>query len=84
MGRNTHFEKKQLIYSSYSPICSLGPGDQLSKEGFVRKYPLTVPIINDELKQIGEEKIATDRQYFSFVDKNKDKSLKHFKILYRE
>ena len=82
-GGPINFEKQQLVHSTYRPVCSLGPSDQMLN-GFVRKYPMTIPIINDGLEQIGTTQILTDRQYFDFVEKNKEKALKHFKILYRE
>lgn len=77
------WEKKELVYSAYSPICMLGPSDVML-DGFIRKYPFIIPTINDELEIIGEQTISTDRQYFDFVEKNKEKALKHFKILYGE
>lgn len=82
-GGKIDFEKQELVHSAYRPICSLGPHDQML-DGFIRKYPIELPIINDELEQIGITQIITDRQYFDFVEKNKEQSLKHFKILYRE
>lgn len=82
-GGTIDFKKQQLIHSAYKPICSLGPSDQ-KLDGFIRSYPMTIPIINDELEQIGTIQILTDRQYFDFVEKNKEKALGHFKILYRE
>lgn len=82
-GGTIDFEKQQLINSAYRPICSLGPGDK-SLNGFFRKYPIVIPVVDDNLKQIGNKEILTDRQYFDFVEENKDKSLRHFKILYRE
>ncbi|MDX9696341.1 MAG: restriction endonuclease [Bacteroidales bacterium] len=82
-GGKIDFEKQKLIHSSYYPICSLVPGEE-KLNGFKREYPLIVPVINDKLEQIGIEEILTDRQYFNFVERNKDKSLRHFKILYRE
>jgi hypothetical protein len=82
-GGTIDFDKQQLLYSAYSPICSLGP-DDLSHRGFVRNYPMTLPVVNDELVQTGTTQILTDRQYFDFVESKKDEALRHFKILYRE
>lgn len=82
-GGTINFDKKQFIHSAYRPICSLGPRDQMLS-GFVRKYPMTIPIINDELEKIDEITISSDRQYFDFVENNKEQSFKHFKLLYRE
>ncbi|MFA6277322.1 MAG: restriction endonuclease [Pedobacter sp.] len=83
-GGTIDYKKKQLIHAAYKPVCSLGPGDQMPPYGFFRRYPMTIPIINDKLEQIGTTKILTDRQYFDFVEQNKEKALRHFKILYRE
>jgi hypothetical protein len=83
--QNAHkfnWENKQLVHSAYLPICSLGPSDTMG--GFTRRYPMIVPIINDDLDIIGEEHILTDRQFFDFVDGKKEKAIKHFKILYGE
>ncbi|GGB81953.1 hypothetical protein GCM10007424_22510 [Flavobacterium suaedae] len=84
-GGKIDFEKQQLIFSAYKPICAIGPSDiMLPPLGFIREYPIIVPIIDDRLIQIGEKSIETDRQYFDFVEDNKERALKHFKILYRE
>lgn len=82
-GGTIDWDTKQLVHSAYQPVCSLGPRDQMMN-GFKRKYPIVLPVINDKLEVVGEEIILTDRQYFDFVEKNKDKALMHFKILYRE
>jgi hypothetical protein len=82
-GGKIDLEKLNLVYSAYMPICSISPIDEM-KNGFSRNYPIIVPIINDNIDKIGEETITTDRQYFDFIERNKDLALKHFKILYRE
>ena len=76
-------ETQQLIYAAYEPICGLGPKDFMP-DGFKRKYPMKVPILNDDLMVVREVNISDDREYFDFVDANKEKALAHFKILYRE
>ncbi|MVZ62799.1 restriction endonuclease [Sphingobacterium humi] len=82
-GGTIDFYTQQLIYSAYKPVCGLGPSDK-AENGFQRNYPIRVPMIDDNLRQIGSEIINSDRQFFDFVERNKDKALKHFKILYRE
>lgn len=76
-----------LVYSAYQPICSLWPMDQYDIpgkfDGFQRKYPLIIPIIDDHLEQIWQKTILNDRQYFDFIEENKDKSLNHFEILFK-
>ena len=82
-GKPIDFEIQQLIYSAYKPICSLTPGDEMPNS-FKRQYPMKIPTINDNFEIIGEDNILTDRQYFNFLEKNKDLAYKHFQILYRE
>lgn len=82
-GSPISWETQQLVYAAYEPICGLGPQD-FFQDGVERKYPIKVPILNDNLKVIGEKEILNDREYFDFVDQNKEKALAHFKILYRE
>jgi len=78
------YKAQQLVYKAYEPICSLGPDDIHFPGGFERKYPMKVPVLNDKLEIIGEKEILNDRDYFDFIEMNKEKALSHFKILYRE
>lgn len=82
-GGKIDWETQQLLYAAYSPVCGLGPGDFML-HGFRRQYPIKVPVLNDALEVTGEIDISNDREYFDFVEENKEKALKHFKILYRE
>lgn len=82
-GGRIDWEKQQLLYAAYSPVCRLGPGD-FTSHGFRRQYPIKVPVLNDVLEVTGEIDISNDRDYFDFVENNKEKALKHFRILYRE
>jgi len=81
-GGKISWETQQLVYEAYIPICRLGPHDLY--HGFRREYPIKVPILNDKLKIVGKNEILNDREYFDFVEENKEKALTHFKILYRE
>jgi len=82
-GGKISWETQQLVHAAYRPVCSLGPTDFM-QHGFIRRYPIDVPVLNDELAVIGEARISNDREYFDFVEKNKEKALRHFRILYRE
>ncbi|MCF7843450.1 restriction endonuclease [Candidatus Gracilibacteria bacterium] len=82
-GNPISYTVKQIVYDAYQPICSLGPLDQL-KGGFSRVYPMVIPEIDDNLEIIGEKIISNDREYFNFCEQNKEKAIKHFKILFRE
>jgi hypothetical protein len=83
-GKPLSWDTRQLVYSAYAPVCQLGPADLFLPSGFGRKYPIEVPILDDTLNIIGQHQIRNDRDYFDFVDANKEKALRHFKILYRE
>lgn len=82
-GGTIDWEKQQLVHAAYRPICSIGLSD-FTEEGFKRNYPIKVPVINNDLIVIDERIIKNNREYFDFVEENKDKALNHFKILYRE
>ena len=76
-------EKQNLLYSAYRPICSIS-SDDFRENGFSRKYPINVPVVDDNLEKVDEIQISNDREYFDFIEENKDKAFKHFKILFRE
>lgn len=76
------FENQRLLNSAYNPLCGLGPQDE--KSGFKRTYPIEVPTLDNELKIIGNKRILTDRQFFDFIEDNKEKAIRHFKILFGE
>lgn len=82
-GGTIDWATQQLVYAAYEPICGLGPGDSMM-DGFNRQYPMKLPVLNDALAVMGEITISSDRDYFDFVEQNKDKALRHFRILYRE
>ena len=60
----------RLLIDAYSPFVDLGPSDVIT--GFDRAFPLEVPVINDEYVIIDRLSIKTHRQYFDFIDTNKD------------
>jgi len=51
---------------------------------YTKNLPFVLPIINDSLEVIGSLTITTYRELFNFINENKEKALKHYKILYRE
>lgn len=73
-----------LVYEAYKPICSLGSWDLENTNFHERRFPMTIPIIDDNLNQIDTEDIKTYRQFFDVIERDKEKALKHFKILYGE
>ena len=82
-GGKIDYEKQKLIYTAYHPICGLLPDSEIMHQSKI-EYPISVPLIDDNLEQIGKIEINSDRQYFDFINKNKDLALRHFMILYRE
>lgn len=82
-GEIIDFDLQQLISLAYTPVLRIGPSDQM-RNGFKRIYPIKLPVLDDELNKIGEKEIQTDRQYFDFVEENKDRAFEQFKKLYRE
>lgn len=82
-GGEIDSSKRNLIYQAYRPICELGPGDDFDST-FTKKFPITLPIINDNIEAVGYLTITTYREFFDYIDENKEKALKHYKILYRE
>jgi hypothetical protein len=83
-GGTISWETQQLLYAAYEPICKLGSFNMLLCDDFIKQYPMKIPVLDDKLKVIGEKQISTDREYFDFIDANKEKALIHFKMLYRE
>jgi len=51
---------------------------------FTKPLPITLPVIDDNIEVVGSLTIKTYRELFDFIDENKEKALKHYKILYRE
>ena len=69
-----------LLSRAYGPICDLNLSNYFEL-GFV-KYPLTLPVINEEFKTIGSMTIHNDREYFDFCEENKDIALQRHKALF--
>ncbi len=75
-------EHLRILIEAYEPFIDLGPGDKMM--GFRRKFPIEVPTVNDSFEVEGKEIIKTHREYFDFIEANKDKALKQFQVLYGE
>jgi hypothetical protein len=72
----------RLLIDVYAPLVDLGPGDVMT--GFQRKFPIELPKINDLYEVEGTIFISSHRQYFDFIDANKDDALRRFQVLYGE
>lgn len=75
-------EHRRLLIEAYKPLVDLGPSDKMM--GFMRKFPIQLPKLNDSFEVKGQVIINTHREYFDFVEVNKDKALKQFQVLYGE
>lgn len=84
-GGTISWDEERLLSSAFNPICSLGPKDFMEElGGFKRIYPISIPKIDIDFNIVGEIKINNDREYFDFVEENKERALTYFKKLYRE
>ena len=72
----------RLLIEAYAPFVDLGPGDVMM--GFERKFPLELPIVNEHYEVEGSVIISTHREYFDFLDHNRDEALRRFQVLYGE
>lgn len=83
-GGQINWETERLLYQAYKPLCSIGPWDLQDNNYMRRDLPLTIPVVNDDLKQIGTKIISTYREYFEECEATREIALIHFKKLYRE
>lgn len=81
-GSEVQYETIQFLLNAYKPLTSLNRVDILS--GFQRDFPLDVPIINDDFEITSRIKIENVREYFDFIELNKEKAIRHFKKLFKE
>jgi hypothetical protein len=76
------WEMVQLVYSAYKPICSI------SRLGvprhFNNNFPMTVPVLNDNLEIVSMLTLQNARAFFDFIEANNANALRQFKILYGE
>lgn len=77
-----HVERQRQLMDAYEPIIRLGPLDRMQR--FLRELPMTLPAVNDRGEIGGTIQIASYRQFFDFIDKNKELALYHFKVLHGE
>jgi hypothetical protein len=67
---------------TYRPLIDLGPVSELND--FVWRLPITVPTINQTGDVTGMLTLATYRQLYDFIEKNKDLALRQFRHLHGE
>lgn len=81
-GKPISRETMQLLTVAFAPIMNLGEWNLNGK--LKARYPMTIPVLSDQLQVINEITLNNDRDYFDFIEANKEKVIKQFKILYRE
>jgi Restriction endonuclease len=81
-GQPISWDTSQLLYDAFRPIAQLGEWNLHGK--LMVKYPMTLPVLSDQLQPIDEITLRNDRDFFDFIDANKEKATRQFKILYRE
>jgi hypothetical protein len=77
-----HREHHRRLMDTYRPLIDLGPVSELND--FVWRLPITVPTINQTGDVTGMLTLATYRQLYDFIEKNKDLALRQFRHLHGE
>ena len=72
----------QLLVEAYHPFCLIGPW--MENTNFAVRLPMALPVLNDRLEVVGETKIETYRQFYDFMEGNKEDALCRYKALFRE
>jgi len=78
----SHVERQQKLVQVYQPMTMLGPLSKMT--GYRQKFPMVLSAIDDLGRINGELRIETYRQFFDFIESNKDLALYHFQVLYGE
>lgn len=78
----SHVERQRRLTEAYIPFIQLGPMSRFQQ--FKRKFPIVLPALNERGQFDGEVSINTYRQFYDFIDANKDLALYHFQVLYGE
>ena len=79
---DAHRERHRRLMDAYEPFISLGPWSRF--EQFKRKLPIVLPAVNERGQFDGEISIDTYRQFYDFINVNKDLVLYHFQVLHGE
>jgi hypothetical protein len=76
------WDTHQLLNRAYYPLVHLSPADQ---DNFSeRRYPETLPVLDDSFQITGYLTLNNDRDYFDFIADNADKCFKHYRLMYHE
>jgi Restriction endonuclease len=75
-------KRQQELVAAYSPLLRLGPVARM--QGFVQRFPVTVPSLNAAGEADGEIVIQSYRQLYDFFAANKDAAYRYFQLVYGE
>lgn len=64
------------------PLTNLGPLHE--RDGYRQNLPMVLPAIDERGNFVGEVRIETYRQFYDFIETNKDIALRHFQVLHGE
>jgi hypothetical protein len=78
----SHSERQRRLIDAYKPFIDLGPWDHFQK--FQRQLPVTLPAVDDRGYFNGEVRIESYRQFYDFLNANKDTAIHHFQVLHGE
>ena len=80
--REAHRERHRRLMEAYEPLIDLGPWSRW--EGYRRDFPIVLPTVDESGAIGGELCINSYRQFYDFIDANKDLALYHFRVLHGE
>lgn len=83
-GKPISFDTQQLLDQAYQPFHYIDARFLLIGGQPIYNYPLTLPVLNDHFEVTGKAIIKNDRDLFDFIGANRDKALRHYRLLYRE
>jgi hypothetical protein len=75
-------ERQEELIEAYRPLVQLGPLSE--QRQFRQTFPIILPRLNEHGERDGEVRINSYREYFDFIDANKDLALYRFQVLYGE
>ncbi len=80
-GKN-HIERQEELVAAYLPLLRLGPLARM--RGFVQEFPITLPSLNEAGQVDGQITLHSYREFYDFINANKDIALRYFQIVYGE
>ncbi len=75
-------ERHRQLMEAYLPFIQLGPTSE--NERFVRRFPIVLPRVRADGVIEGELTISSYREYYDFLEANKELALYQFRLLHGE